>query len=297
MMPISEQSTVHNFARTPIASGVPGTQGPTLQPAPARESLVVLTRDKALVETLKALGSEHNVVIVDAESDLAGELVGKHMGVAIIDASSLASPVERLTEKLKSQFPDLVLIVAGHLNDQRDAIVAATDSINGLAKQFADNRPVLDKALHTIPDALAVVSRQRQNLVEAIDRLGKFSALAADSTRQTKDALVAEFNDLAPVLDSLANAGPALTRSLSMLSTFPWPKEYVKNVFRGDAANLSLVFDLTLSRLDSALFTGTRFEGDLTQLETQWGRTIGQLPSPATNGNPLIPTYHLDQGP
>lgn len=186
---------------------------------------------------------------------------------------------------------------AGHLNDQRDAIVAATDSINGLAKQFADNRPVLDKALHTIPDALAVVSRQRQNLVEAIDRLGKFSALAADSTRQTKDALVAEFNDLAPVLDSLANAGPALTRSLSMLSTFPWPKEYVKNVFRGDAANLSLVFDLTLSRLDSALFTGTRFEGDLTQLETQWGRTIGQLPSPATNGNPLIPTYHLDQGP
>ena len=40
---------------------------------------------------------------------------------------------------------------------------------------------------------------------------------------------------------------------------------------------LSLVFDLTLSRLDSGIFTGTRWEGDLTELELQWGRTIGQL--------------------
>src|SRR5512140_3289074 len=87
MMPLPERSTVHNFAETPIASDVPRARVPT------RESLVVLTRDKALVETLRALGSEHNIVIVAGESDLAGELVGKNMGVAIIDAASLASPV------------------------------------------------------------------------------------------------------------------------------------------------------------------------------------------------------------
>jgi phospholipid/cholesterol/gamma-HCH transport system substrate-binding protein len=28
-----------------------------------------------------------------------------------------------------------------------------------------------------------------------------------------------------------------------------------------------------------------------------WGRTIGQLPSPATAGNPLIIPYRADQGP
>ena len=51
-----------------------------------------------------------------------------------------------------------------------------------------------------------------------------------------------------------------------------------------------------LSRIDSALFTGTRFEGDLTELELQWGRTIGQLPSPYTAANPLVVPYHSDQG-
>lgn len=44
------------------------------------------------------------------------------------------------------------------------------------------------------------------------------------------------------------------------------------------------------------MLTGTRFEGMLTELEMQWGRTIGQIPSPYTAGNPLIAPYHFDQG-
>ena len=51
------------------------------------------------------------------------------------------------------------------LNDQNDDIIAATDSLNNLAGQFADQKPVVDKALKTIPDALAVLKQQRDNLV------------------------------------------------------------------------------------------------------------------------------------
>jgi phospholipid/cholesterol/gamma-HCH transport system substrate-binding protein len=29
----------------------------------------------------------------------------------------------------------------------------------------------------------------------------------------------------------------------------------------------------------------------------QWGRTIGQMPSPYTARNPLVVPYHYDQGP
>ena len=50
----------------------------------------------------------------------------------------------------------------------------------------------MDKALETIPDALRVIADQRQTLVDALDQLGKFSALVADSTNQTRDGLVAE---------------------------------------------------------------------------------------------------------
>jgi phospholipid/cholesterol/gamma-HCH transport system substrate-binding protein len=185
----------------------------------------------------------------------------------------------------------------GHLNEQKDDIVAATDSLNKLAGQFAEQKPVVDRALRTIPDALAVLKDEREHLADALDRFGRFSALAADSVNQTKEAFVDELKDIGPVFESLANAGPALTRSLSLLATFPWPNETLQNWVRGDYANLTAIIDLTLSRLDTSLLTGTRFEGDLTRLEMQWGRTIGQLPSPATAGNPLVAPYHLDQGP
>ncbi|MDT5016786.1 MAG: phospholipid/cholesterol/gamma-HCH transport system substrate-binding protein [Mycobacterium sp.] len=191
----------------------------------------------------------------------------------------------------------------GYLDDQKHDIIDATVSLNNLVSQFAEQKPVVDKALRTIPDALAVLRDQRKDLTEAVAQLGKFGALAADSVNQTKEALVQELKDLGPVLQSLADAGPALTRALSFLPTFPFPKETLTNWLRGDYANLSLIVDLTLSRVDAGFFTGTRFECNLTWLELQWGRTIGQMPSPCNQnvpppgGNPLIKPYHWNQGP
>lgn len=185
----------------------------------------------------------------------------------------------------------------GHLDSQKDDILAATESLNQLTGRFAARKPVLDRALQTIPQALEVLKDDREQLVEALDQFGEFSALAADSITRTEESLVAELADIGPVLAALADAGPALTRSLSLFSTFPWPKEGVLKWLRGDYANLTAIFDLTLSRLDTSLLTGTRFEGALTRLEMQWGRTIGQMPSPATAGNPLIVPYQADQGP
>lgn len=184
-----------------------------------------------------------------------------------------------------------------HLNDQKEEIIAATDSLNNLVKQFADQKPVIDRAINAVPRALTVLKEQRQHLADALDQVGKFGALAADSVDQTKENLVKELEDLGPVLQSLADAGPALTRSLDYFATFPWPKSTLSKWLRGDYANLTAIVDLTLSRLDSGLFTGTRFEGELTELELQWGRTIGQIPSPYTARNPLVAPYHFDQGP
>lgn len=183
-----------------------------------------------------------------------------------------------------------------NINSQTADIIDATDSLNRLVGKFADDKPVLDRALKTIPDALAVLKDERYHIAEAVDKLGQFGALAADSLRQTKDSLIKELNQIAPVVKSLADSGPALTRSLGMLATFPFPADTLENWFRGDYGNLTAIIDLTLSRLDAAFLTGTRFEGSLTELEMQWGRTIGQMPSPYTAVNPLVVPYHLDQG-
>lgn len=203
---------------------------------------------------------------------------------------------------LRSLIEQLDTFIA-YNNAQKNDIIAAASSLNDLVGQFAAEKPVVDKALKTIPDALAVLKDQREDLADALTQLGKFSALAADSVNQTKESLVAELRNIGPVLESLADAGPALTRSLSFLTTYPFPKETITNWMRGDYANLTLIVDATLSRLDQGLFTGTRWECDLTWLELQWGRTIGQLPTPCSNGNsytlgnPLTAPYRWDQGP
>ncbi|WP_236984542.1 MULTISPECIES: virulence factor Mce family protein [Mycobacterium] len=191
---------------------------------------------------------------------------------------------------------------ATNLNQQSADIIAATDSLNNLVGTFAEQQPVLDRAVATIPDALAVLNDQRGNLVEAAGQLGKFSALTTLTVNESKQNLVAELQQLGPVLEALANAGPSLTKSLGLIPTYPFPNADIAKWQRGDYANLTAVIDLTLSRLDAGLFTGTRWECHLTWLELQWGRTIGQFPSPCMAGgpgnvsNPLTAPYHVDQG-
>jgi phospholipid/cholesterol/gamma-HCH transport system substrate-binding protein len=199
-------------------------------------------------------------------------------------------------DDLRSLLSQLDVFVK-YLNDQKDDILAAADSLNNLVGQIADQKPVVDKALKTVPQALAILKDERITLADALDQLGKFSALAADSVNQTKENLVKELKDLGPVLESLANAGQDLTRSLDFYATFPFPKPTLNKWLRGDYANLTAVIDLTLSRLDASFLTGTRAEGELTELELQWGRTIGQMPSPYTARNPLVAPYRFDQGP
>jgi phospholipid/cholesterol/gamma-HCH transport system substrate-binding protein len=221
--------------------------------------------------------------------------------------------VQDITEALSTAFrgreQDLRSLIGqldkftAYLNDQKDDIIAATESLNHLVGKFAAQQPVLDRALATIPDAAAVLNDERDKLVEAADQLAKFSALTADSVNKTKENLIKELQQVGPVLESLANAGPALTRSLSLLLTFPFPNETFEKFQRGDYANLTAIVDLTLSRIDQGIFTGTRWECHLTQIELQWGRTIGQYPSPciagtpSVRGNPLTIPYHWDQGP
>ena len=68
-----------------------------------------------------------------------------------------------------------------YANDQKDDIISATESLNNLVGQFAAQKPVVDKALKTIPDALAVLEDQRNQLADALAQLGKFSAANIDA--------------------------------------------------------------------------------------------------------------------
>jgi len=185
-----------------------------------------------------------------------------------------------------------------YLNDQKGDIISALDSFNNLVGRLAEHKPALDKALKTIPDALAVLRDERVKIGDAFDVLGRNAGgPAADVLEQTKENLLKELGDVGPVAQSLANSGLALTRGLDYLTVPLFSKPPLAKWIRGDYGNLTGVFDLTLSRLDSSFFSGTRWEGNLTELEMQWGRTLGVMPSPYTARNPLVAPYQFNQGP
>ncbi|MDM3927514.1 virulence factor Mce family protein [Mycobacterium intracellulare subsp. chimaera] len=232
---------------------------------------------------------------------LAMVLNGGGLGQVQDITEALSTAFHGREQDLRSLIGQLDIFTA-HLNDQTSDIIAATDSLNRLVAKFAAQQPALDRALATIPDALAVVNGERDNLVEAADQLSKFSAVTTDTVNKTKQNLIKELQEVGPVLESLANAGPSMTHWLSWLTTYPFANETLEKFLRGDYGNLTMIVDLTLSRIDAGFFTGTRWECNLTELELQWGRTIGQFPSPCTAGgphnpgNPLTIPYHWNQG-
>jgi TonB family protein len=117
--------------------------------APQGEGVVVLTRDEALVQTLRAIGSEYRTATVSAESELASFLLAESTGVAILDAGAVASPIDRMSERLRAQFPELVLIVAGSVDDQS---ALAAQITNGTVYRFL-HKPVSEQRVKLFVDA------------------------------------------------------------------------------------------------------------------------------------------------
>ncbi len=140
---MAQISPLKEFGETVAVSAFPRVEIVT------RESLIVLSHDGALVETLQVLGSDHDIFTVGAEADLAAQLIGEHAGVAIIDAAAVASPIEKLTDRLKTQFPDLVLIVAGGVDDQS---ALAAQITNGAVYRFL-HKPVSEQRVRLFVEA------------------------------------------------------------------------------------------------------------------------------------------------
>jgi len=136
-------SLIHDFqGNAALAATAPDS-------SPEGEGVVVLTRDEALISTLRSIGSEYNILTASTESELASHLLGDNAGVAILDAGAVASPIERISERLRAQFPELVLIVAGSVEDQS---ALAAQITNGTVYRFL-HKPVSEQRVKLFVDA------------------------------------------------------------------------------------------------------------------------------------------------
>ncbi|WP_216694326.1 MCE family protein [Dietzia psychralcaliphila] len=186
----------------------------------------------------------------------------------------------------KEVISQLETTVSG-LDDQRADIIAAMDGLDRLSRQINDQNDTLAKALGQMPEALSLINDQKQELTTALVSLGDFG----NKANQLIDAgggrnLVANLQDITPVLEGLANSGRNLTRVLQILITFPFPQSGLDNFLRGDYANLYIDADMTNERLGETLLLGTDFGNRMAGLEGY----VGLAPNPLASADP----YSLD---
>lgn len=138
-------------------------------------------------------------------------------------------------------------MVAG-LDEQKQNIIVAMDSVNRLSATLVKERDTIGAALDSMGPALKALNRQHGALMTMLRQLDKLGAVGTRVLNRSADNIVAELRHLQPVLTKLADAGDAMPAGLSMLASFPFPKE-AGDIARGDYANALFHMDIDLNQV------------------------------------------------
>jgi phospholipid/cholesterol/gamma-HCH transport system substrate-binding protein len=140
------------------------------------------------------------------------------------------------------------------LDDNKDDIVSAIESVNRLAKSVREQQGSIDAALDELPGALTSLDRQRGDLVKMLRSLDRLSGVGVRVINASKDGTIEALRQLNPVLTELANSGDAFVKSFNVFLTYPFVDEVVgrdpqvaRNLHMGDYTNLSIELDVDLS--------------------------------------------------
>lgn len=174
---LTTRTSAERLAGTTPAGGVPSW------PALSARVLVALTQDGKLIETLRTVAdAQHPVKALGSEVDLAAALMTDSCGVAVLDAAAVATPIAQLAARLNTQFPDLILIAAGGINDQGALAQLIAD---GSVHRFL-HKPVSEQRVRLFVGA----AWRRHEEVLSGARVTAASSVAAGKARTIKGRLL-----------------------------------------------------------------------------------------------------------
>jgi TonB family protein len=203
-----------------------------LAPSP----LIALTRDARLVATLKKVTDPaHQVLPVGSELDLSSVLLTHQGGVALIDCVAVASPIGKLIDRLRVQFPELVLLVVGGVEDQAMLGAQITD---GSVHRFM-HRPLSEQRVR-----LFVEAAWRRYAQEAVPPQAR-PAVAGPRRNRAVIAWIV-------LAAALAAAAPLVWRAVQS----PQPALHGTSDSHAPAASNDPALESLLARADSALAAG-----------------------------------------
>ncbi len=178
---------------------------------------------------------------------LNGGGVAQVQTISVELSNALAGRESQVKDVLK-QLTDLV----GSLDDNKQQIVRALDSIDHLARRLAAQKGTLATALSDIPPALKVLADQRKDLTRVLTSLSKLGGVGTTVIRATRRNTVASLRSLQPVLNSLVTSKNNIVASLELLLNFPFPGSSF-NAIHGDYAGLYASVDLNVTNLIAGL--------------------------------------------
>jgi len=136
----------------------------------------------------------------------------------------------------------------GGLDQQKSDIIAAMESIDHLSSTLVKEKDVIGEAIDSMGPALKVLNRQHQGLMTMLRQLDKLGVVGTRVLNASTDNIVASLRHLQPTLTKLGDAGDSLANGLSMLASFPFPKE-AANIVKGDYANAMFHMDINLNNI------------------------------------------------
>lgn len=134
------------------------------------------------------------------------------------------------------------------LDDQKSTILTAMDAVDHLAITLNREGKAVGAAIDAMGPALTVLNGQHRALITMLGELDKLGVVGTRVLSASKADLIATLRHLAPPLRELANAGDSLPRGLSLMASFPFPKE-AADLAKGDYANALFAIDFDLSKL------------------------------------------------
>ena len=129
--------------------------------------------------------------------------------------------------------------VIGTLDQQKEQIIGAMESMNDLATTLNAERKTIGDALDVMGPAVSVLADQHDELIRMLGALQRLGKVGARVIGASKENLIASLAHLRPVLTKLNAAGKSLAPGLDMMISFPFPQEAAE-VVKGDYANASI---------------------------------------------------------
>jgi phospholipid/cholesterol/gamma-HCH transport system substrate-binding protein len=161
--------------------------------------------------------------------------------------SELVNVLEGRETDLKGFLTELDTFVGG-LDDQKDQIIRALDSLDRLTSRLVTERQTIATALEDIPPGVQVLTEQREQITQVLTSLDQLGDVAVGVIQASQQNTRASLEALRPILGQLNAAGADFPNSLELLTTYPFPRTIDQGI-KGDYANLFVTLDLDLQQI------------------------------------------------